>query len=263
MTVAERTRIVGVSLIVPVVLIVLWWVLSADSTSAFYPSLSSILTSFKDTWLFSRVGSDVVPSLIRFGLPAIRWPCPGDLLRRAVRAAAGCCDLAFQPTVQFARVDPSDGPGAGHHHADRHRQRPEDLPDRVRLHVPDPAQHDRRRARRRAAGSRRRAVVPAHAPTADAARSCCPRRRRRSSPACGISLAVALILMVDHRDGGVPPTASASSRSMPSRASRSRACGPGSILLGLLGAPAQRRVPARRAARARAGTTGATRRGPD
>ena len=68
MTVAERTRIVGVSLIVPVVLIVLWWVLSADSTSAFYPSLSSILTSFKDTWLFSRVGSDVVPSLIRFGL---------------------------------------------------------------------------------------------------------------------------------------------------------------------------------------------------
>ena len=108
MTVAERTRIVGVSLIVPVVLIVLWWVLSADSTSAFYPSLSSILTSFKDTWLFSRVGSDVVPSLIRFGLGYLLAVFLG-IFFGVLFGRLRLLDLAFQPTVQFARSIPATG----------------------------------------------------------------------------------------------------------------------------------------------------------
>jgi ABC-type nitrate/sulfonate/bicarbonate transport system permease component len=108
MTVAARARAAGVSLVVPVVLVVLWWTLSAGSTSAFYPSLQTILENFKDTWLFAHVGSDVVPSLLRFGL--------GYLLAAFLGISLGVLlgrlrtlDLAFQPSVQFARSIPATG----------------------------------------------------------------------------------------------------------------------------------------------------------
>jgi ABC-type nitrate/sulfonate/bicarbonate transport system permease component len=108
MTLAARTRSLGISLVIPVAAVALWWVLSADSTSPFYPPLETILTNFKDTWLFAHVGSDVVPSLIRFGL--------GYLLAVVLGIALGVLfgrlrmlDLAFQPTVQFARSIPATG----------------------------------------------------------------------------------------------------------------------------------------------------------
>jgi ABC-type nitrate/sulfonate/bicarbonate transport system permease component len=108
MTLAARSRAVGISLIVPVVVIVLWWTLSADSTSAFYPPLQTILENFKDTWLFAHVGSDVVPSLLRFVL--------GYALATFLGVSLGVLfgrlrllDMAFQPTVQFARSIPATG----------------------------------------------------------------------------------------------------------------------------------------------------------
>jgi len=51
-----------------VALLLLWWFGSASSTSLFFPSLSAILQAFADTWLFERWGSDVVPSVVRFGI---------------------------------------------------------------------------------------------------------------------------------------------------------------------------------------------------
>ena len=108
MTVAARTRSVGISLIVPVLIVVLWWVLSADNTSPFYPSLETILTNFRETWLFAHVGSDVVPSLERFVV--------GYLLAVVLGIGLGVLfgrlrtvDLAFQPSVQFARSIPATG----------------------------------------------------------------------------------------------------------------------------------------------------------
>ncbi|WP_416981204.1 ABC transporter permease [Streptomyces sp. T028] len=105
---AARLRALGISLLVPVVLVVLWWVLSEDSTSAFYPSLSTILTNFRETWLFERFGSDVVPSLLRLGA--------GYLLAAAIGTALGILlgrvrvlHLAFQPAIQFARSIPATG----------------------------------------------------------------------------------------------------------------------------------------------------------
>lgn len=59
-----RLARLGVELAAPIVIIAIWWFASANSTSLYFPSLSSILDSFKETWLFSRFGSDAVPSLI-------------------------------------------------------------------------------------------------------------------------------------------------------------------------------------------------------
>jgi ABC-type nitrate/sulfonate/bicarbonate transport system permease component len=108
MSIAARSRAIGVSLLVPVVVLVLWWVLSADSTSAFYPPLETILTNFRETWLFAHVGSDVVPSLERFvlgfALAVFLGISLGVLLGRL-----RLLDLAFQPSVQFARSIPATG----------------------------------------------------------------------------------------------------------------------------------------------------------
>ncbi len=53
---------------VPLLVLVLWGLLSAGSESFYFPPLTSILSTFADIWLFERIGSDVVPSLVRMGL---------------------------------------------------------------------------------------------------------------------------------------------------------------------------------------------------
>jgi ABC-type nitrate/sulfonate/bicarbonate transport system permease component len=105
MTAAHRARALGVSFVVPVLILVVWWFASAGSTSPFYPPLETILDNFRDNWLFARFGTDVLPSLSRFAL--------GYLV--AVVAGIGLGVLfgrmrllyqAFAPTVQFARSIP-------------------------------------------------------------------------------------------------------------------------------------------------------------
>jgi ABC-type nitrate/sulfonate/bicarbonate transport system permease component len=53
---------------VPLLVLVVWGLLSAGSESFYFPPLTSILSTFADIWLFERIGSDVVPSLVRMGL---------------------------------------------------------------------------------------------------------------------------------------------------------------------------------------------------
>ena len=50
----------------PITLVLGWWFISEDSTNPFFPPLRKILTVFRETWLFDRVGTDLVPSLTRF-----------------------------------------------------------------------------------------------------------------------------------------------------------------------------------------------------
>ena len=90
----------------PLLVLVIWGVWSASiNTSYYYPPLTEILTTFADTWLFERVGSDVVPSLVRMGLgfaiAVVVGIAAGLLLglsSRARRAAA--------PIVEFLRAIP-------------------------------------------------------------------------------------------------------------------------------------------------------------
>lgn len=90
---------------VPVALIATWWIASANSTSFFFPPLSDIVTAFRETWLFSHVASDVVPSMARLAagfVIAILIAVPlGVLLSQSQllwRAA--------EPIVEFLRALP-------------------------------------------------------------------------------------------------------------------------------------------------------------
>jgi ABC-type nitrate/sulfonate/bicarbonate transport system permease component len=95
----------GLEVTVPILVLVAWGLWSAGSDTYYYPPLTEILSTFADTWLFERVGSDVVPSLVRmglgYGIAVLLGIGLGLLLgmsRRARRAAA--------PIVEFLRAIP-------------------------------------------------------------------------------------------------------------------------------------------------------------
>ena len=62
---SRRALLIGVEVAVPVVVFALLWFWTAGSDVYYFPALKDVLTTFKDTWVFSRFGSDVVPSLVR------------------------------------------------------------------------------------------------------------------------------------------------------------------------------------------------------
>jgi ABC-type nitrate/sulfonate/bicarbonate transport system permease component len=90
---------------VPVALLVAWGVWSSGAESFYYPPLADILDTFADTWLFERVGSDVVPSLLRLGAgygialaAGVAIGLPLGLVPLARRVAS--------PIVEFLRAIP-------------------------------------------------------------------------------------------------------------------------------------------------------------
>jgi ABC-type nitrate/sulfonate/bicarbonate transport system permease component len=95
----------ALEILVPIALLVLWGVWSASGDTFYFPPLTDILRTFEETWLFERVGSDVVPSLERLFLGyaiavvvavAIGIPLGlSPLLRRAT-----------SPIVEFLRAIP-------------------------------------------------------------------------------------------------------------------------------------------------------------
>jgi ABC-type nitrate/sulfonate/bicarbonate transport system permease component len=101
----ERVLATVLEVTVPVLALLIWGIASSGSDTYYFPPLTDILETFADTWLFERVGSDVVPSLLRMGagyaIAVVVAISAGLLLgmsRRARRAAA--------PIVEFLRAIP-------------------------------------------------------------------------------------------------------------------------------------------------------------
>jgi ABC-type nitrate/sulfonate/bicarbonate transport system permease component len=91
--------------LVPLLLLGLWAIWSAGSDTFYYPPLTEILEKFNETWLFERVGSDALPSLLRLTagyflavVIAVLVGIPLGLNETARRAAA--------PIVEFLRAIP-------------------------------------------------------------------------------------------------------------------------------------------------------------
>jgi ABC-type nitrate/sulfonate/bicarbonate transport system permease component len=101
----SRALATTLEIAVPLLLLVLWGLLSANSDTYYFPPLTDILQTFMDTWVFERVRSDVVPSLTRLAL--------GYGIACLVAVAAGLAlglsrplRRATDPIVQFLRAIP-------------------------------------------------------------------------------------------------------------------------------------------------------------
>ena len=102
-----RARRLGAVLevLVPLAALGLLAVWSAGEHSYYYPPLGDVFQSFADTWVFERVGSDVLPSLARMtaglAIALVVGVALGTLLGRSRRAR-----LAATPLVEFLRATP-------------------------------------------------------------------------------------------------------------------------------------------------------------
>jgi ABC-type nitrate/sulfonate/bicarbonate transport system permease component len=105
--VSRRMRMLAIALeiAVPIALVALWAAYSASSDTYYFPPLSKIATAFRDTWLFDRVGSDVVPSLARLALGYL-IACTVAVALGLLLSLVGWLRQASDPVVQFLRSIP-------------------------------------------------------------------------------------------------------------------------------------------------------------
>ncbi|KHL13419.1 ABC-type nitrate/sulfonate/bicarbonate transport system permease component [Mumia flava] len=104
-TVATWGRQLFWLLALPLVLLTLWWVASADSTSIFWPPLSTILEAFPQTWDADRIVNDALPSLARLGIGyalALVAGVAGGILVGLSRTVRALCE----PSMEFFRAIP-------------------------------------------------------------------------------------------------------------------------------------------------------------
>jgi ABC-type nitrate/sulfonate/bicarbonate transport system permease component len=101
----RRIKGLALELWLPVAILVAWWFASAGSESVYWPPLSKILSTFRETWLFERFGSDLLPSLWRFGAGFAIAVVVGV----GVGLVLGLVPLlrrAFDPIIDFFRALP-------------------------------------------------------------------------------------------------------------------------------------------------------------
>ncbi len=103
---SRRRLAVGLEIAVPIALLLLWGLWSSGSETYYFPPLTEILSTFADTWLFERMGSDVVPSLERLGLGYV-IACVAAVALGLALGLSGRLRRAADPIVEFLRAIPA------------------------------------------------------------------------------------------------------------------------------------------------------------
>jgi ABC-type nitrate/sulfonate/bicarbonate transport system permease component len=90
----------------PITVFVIWWVVSADSSSPYYPPLSTIVDTFRNDWIFAHVQTDLVPSIIRiaeaFAISAVIGVGAGLAI-----GSSEALRSTVEPTLEFIRAIPA------------------------------------------------------------------------------------------------------------------------------------------------------------
>lgn len=89
----------------PAILFALWWTLSANSTSFYFPPLSEILDRLVEQWFGPRIADDVLPSLLRLAAGYVVAATLGVTLGVLVGTYRVLRDL-LEPVFEFFRAIP-------------------------------------------------------------------------------------------------------------------------------------------------------------
>ncbi|HEX2375695.1 MAG TPA: ABC transporter permease subunit [Actinomycetota bacterium] len=105
MTAAAAARRALLAAGLPLALLTLWWVVSADSQSFYLPPLREILETFASVWLGPRLVDDVLPSVLRllagFALATVLGVGLGVVVGSSRRLRA-----TLEPVLEFLRAIP-------------------------------------------------------------------------------------------------------------------------------------------------------------
>lgn len=98
-------RSLALKLTVPVALVAIWWVATANTASLYFPPLSEIADEFMGTWFFERFSADLLPSVLRlvagFALAVVVGLALGSVLGLSTRARR-----AVSPLTEMLRSTP-------------------------------------------------------------------------------------------------------------------------------------------------------------
>lgn len=104
-TVARLAGAISLMFALPVVLVVLWWLLTRSDTSFYFPSLGRIVSAATATWTPDRILHDVVPSVARllvgYLAATVLGVALGVLIGLRPRISATC-----EPVLEFFRAIP-------------------------------------------------------------------------------------------------------------------------------------------------------------
>ncbi|HEY4349185.1 MAG TPA: ABC transporter permease [Gaiellaceae bacterium] len=100
---AARTLVIELWL--TILLLALWWFVSADDTSPFWPPLRTIVEAFRRNWLFADIRPDLVPSLERVAGGLALGVAAGITLGVALGSSVWL-RRAFEPMLECLRATP-------------------------------------------------------------------------------------------------------------------------------------------------------------
>ncbi|GAB2859628.1 ABC transporter permease [Actinocorallia aurea] len=90
----------------PVVLLAAWWLVSAGSTSFYWPALSEITDRFVDLWFFDHLVDDALPSVIRL-VAGFTLGAAAAVLLGLLLGSAPALEDATRPLTEIMRALPS------------------------------------------------------------------------------------------------------------------------------------------------------------
>ncbi len=99
-------RRLGALVLLPALIVVAWWVLSAGSRDPFFPSLERIGQAFVRVWISPNLTEDVLPSLRRLGL-GLSIAAVVGIVGGVVIGSSTRLRLLLEPTMGYLRALPS------------------------------------------------------------------------------------------------------------------------------------------------------------
>lgn len=101
----RKKRLLILEIATPILIILLWGILSQNSSQIFFPPLSEVLKNLWSSWILERTFTDIVPSLVNLGL--------GFLIAAVLGVFLGVCiglikpvSWAIDPILHFVRAVP-------------------------------------------------------------------------------------------------------------------------------------------------------------
>ena len=89
----------------PIVLVVIWWFASANSTDTYFPSLQSIADRSRELWFWQGTHEDVLPSLRRLAIGYL-VACGAGVLLGLLLGTVHWLENAARPYIEFLRSTP-------------------------------------------------------------------------------------------------------------------------------------------------------------
>lgn len=96
---------IGWEVWLPIVLVALWWVVSADSINTYFPPLHDIVERSRDLWIWQGTKEDILPSVRRLAIGYV-IACAAGTLVGLLFGTIGWLENATRPYVEFMRATP-------------------------------------------------------------------------------------------------------------------------------------------------------------